>query len=87
MSSAIEALRAALPPKKRRLIDTAPDDIRDALAAIILRGQATAAEAAEALLLACELGDAVDAGEIGDATGTAAMVRLADVHRGAMGVD
>jgi hypothetical protein len=81
--AALRALRDALGPELRALLDTAPADVREKIVAIIASGQATAAQAAEAWTLTCGLVEAAEAGEIEEATGTAAMERLAYRHIGA----
>ena len=58
-----------------------PPDVREKVIGLVADGLCTGAEAAEALVLAYELADAKEAGEITDSQGVEVMVRLGVRHR------
>ena len=78
-NDAIRAIEDALGPE--RPLSSVPSDIREQVIGLVADGLCTGAEAAEALVLAYELADAKEAGEITDAQGGEVMVRLGVRHR------
>lgn len=76
---ALAAIQAELGPE--RPLAALPPDIREWVGGIVARGSRTAAQAAEALVLAMELADAKESSEITDEVGVEVMQRLGVRHR------
>lgn len=85
----VAAIREALPADMRPALDpdVVPLDILASLTEAVHSGNCTPAQAAEALVVCFELGDATEAGELSVTHGLALMERLGYRHLGKVGAD